>query len=135
MDVLSSENKRLSQKVKNLESQLELSRKTAEFHGSDSPTVEDILRKNATEMRNSRVSRASRVHLEPLHISSSHTRLSRSNSGDSEYSKIAKSSSSGESNGKVSSRGRHSGSSDEKQQKHSLKHGTEKTTSSLCAVM
>lgn len=136
MQVLESDNKRLLQKVKNLESQLEVARKSAEL-GSETPNspVEEILRRTASDLRKSRVSRVSRVHLEPLSLTNSQSRITRTNSRDSVQSK-AKSSNSSDS-GKdekslLSSSKSGSKSSDEK---HVIKKGNEKTTSSLCAVM
>lgn len=135
MEELGSENKRLSQKVKHLESQLELSRKSTEFYGSDTPTpsVEDILRKNAEDLHCSHVSRVSRVHLEPINMSHSH--LSRTNSGNSENSKF-KSSSSGSSSGKLSGMfALKNGSKSVEHPRQTVKTGHERTTSSLCLLM
>ncbi|EDO33572.1 predicted protein [Nematostella vectensis] len=87
MEALAVENKRLTQKVKHLETQLELARKSADLASDSSgPSVDEILRKTTADMRNSRVGlRPSRMSIHSNN--GSHARLAREPSKESFHSK------------------------------------------------
>ncbi|EDO39819.1 predicted protein [Nematostella vectensis] len=87
MEALAVENKRLTQKVKHLETQLELARKSADLASDSSgPSVDEILRKTTADMRNSRVGlRPSRMSIHSNN--GSHARLAREPSKESVHSK------------------------------------------------
>ena len=138
LGVSDGENKRLQQRTKHLETQLELARKTAEI-GADSIPVDEIMRKTSQDMRrNSRIIRPSRA-VAPLSSSGSSTgiKLVRVSSIDSVGTKNTSSSDTEKGTkasdvkavklttgkkGKDDCGGRH-------------KLGTEKITSGLCTVM
>ena len=139
LGVSENESKRLLQRTKHLETQLELARKTAEI-GADSVSVDEIMRKTTQDMRTARPSRATRPSraVAPFTPGSSGVKLPRKSSTDSLGTKISSSSDSGkgtkESGMKASkvSAGKKA-KKDESEGRHKM--GTEKTTSSLCTIM
>ena len=137
LGVSENESKRLQQRAKHLETQLELARKTAEI-GADSVSVDEIMRKTTQDMRNTRPSRIMRPSraVAPCPSVSSGVRVPRGNSSDSLGTKNTTSSDSGtKENGMKASKG----SSGKRAQREGTegrhKLGTEKITSSLCTIM
>ena len=139
LGVSENESKRLQQRAKHLETQLELARKTAEI-SADSVSVDEIMRKTTQDMRNARpcrIMRPSRA-VAPCPSVSSGVRVPRGNSSDSLGTKNTTSSDSGKGtkeNGMKASKG----SSGKRAQREGTegrhKLGTEKITSSLCTIM
>lgn len=140
LEVSENESKRLQQRTKHLETQLELARKSAEL-GSDSISVDEIMRKTTQDMRsarNSRVIRPSRaVAPSPSVSSSPGFKLPRISSNDSLGTKITSSSDSGKGTKESGMKGSKGSASkknkDEGNGRHKL--GTERITSSLCVIM
>ena len=140
MEVSENESKRLQQRTKHLETQLELARKSAEL-GADSISVDEIMRKTTQDMRgarNSRVIRPSRAVAPCSSVSSSQgVKLPRISSNDSIGTKNTSSSDSGkgtkESGMKSSKVSPGKKAKDDSDGRHKL--GTERITSSLCAIM
>lgn len=142
LGVSESESKRLQQRTKHLETQLELARKSAEL-GADSVSVDEIMRKTTQDMRsarNSRILRPSRSvapYPGSLASSSAGVKLTRFSSNDSIATKNTSSSDSGKGtkeSGLKSSKGSASKKAKENGEgRHKL--GTERITSSLCTVM
>lgn len=138
LGVSENETKRLQQRTKHLETQLELARKTAEI-GADSVSVDEIMRKTTHDMRGSRSIRGLRQSraIAPSLSGSSSSKLRRLSSTDSIGTKNTSSSDtekgtkeSGTKTSKLQTckKGKEVG-----EGRHKL--GTEKTTSSLCAIM
>ena len=140
LEVSENENKRLQQRTKHLETQLELARKSAEL-GTDSISVDEIMRKTTQDMRsarNSRIIRPSRtVAPSPSGPSSPGFKLPRISSNDSLGTRNTSSTDSGKGtkdSGMKSSKGSASKKTkDEGNGRHKL--GTERISSSLCAIM
>ena len=142
LEASESENKRLQQRTKHLETQLDLARKSAEL-GADSVSVDEIMRKTTQDMRsarNSRIIRPSRS-VAPAPGSSTSTsagvRLRRFSSNDSVGTKNTSSSDSGKGT-KESAAKSYKGSLGKKAKENSderHKMGTERITSAFCAVM
>lgn len=140
LEASENENKRLQQRTKHLETQLDLARKSAEL-GADSVSVDEIMRKTTQDMRsarNSRIIRPSRsVAPAPGSSTSAGVKPRRFSSNDSLGTKITSSSDSGKgtkesaaksSKGSLGKKGKDNGDG-----RHKM--GTEKITSALCAVM
>lgn len=140
LEVSENESKRLQQRTKHLETQLELARKSAEL-GADSISVDEIMRKTTQDMRsarNSRVIRPSRaVAPSPSVSSSPGFKLPRISSNDSLGTKNTSSTDSGKGTKESGMKGSKGSASkknkDEGNGRHKL--GTERITSSLCSVM
>ena len=140
LEVSENENKRLQQRTKHLETQLELARKSAEL-GADSISVDEIMRKTTQDMRsarNTRVIRPSRAVAPCSSVSSSQgAKLPRMSSNDSIRTKNTSSSDSGKGTKESGMKGSKGSASkkakDEGDGRHKL--GTERITSSLCAIM
>lgn len=136
LGVSENENKRLHQRTKHLETQLELARKTAEI-GTDSISVDEVMRRASQDLRRSsrRPSRA----VVPLSSagSSSGMKLARVPSIDSLGTRNT-SSSDNDKGTNVSEGKTVRISAGKKGKDHTLgrhKLGSERITSSLCAVM
>ena len=138
LGVSENESKRLQQRTKHLETQLELARKTAEI-GADSVSVDEIMRKTTQDMRSARSSRIIRPSraVAPCSSGSSGGKLVRLSSTDSVGTKNTSSSDSGkgakESGIKASKLFAGKKGKDDVDGRHKL--GTERITSSLCAIM
>ncbi|XP_048586499.1 stress response protein NST1 [Nematostella vectensis] len=138
MEALAVENKRLTQKVKHLETQLELARKSADLASDSSgPSVDEILRKTTADMRNSRVGlRPSRMSIHSNN--GSHARLAREPSKESVHSKGSGSSDSvkNSKSSKTSKSPARGNSKDGGETGNGrVTNGNEKVTSALCVVM
>jgi len=139
LDVSENESKHLQQRTKHLETQLELARKSAEL-GTDSISVDEIMRKTTQDMRsarNSRIIRPSRaVAPSPSVSSTPGFKLPRISSNDSLGTKNTSSTDSGKGT-KESVKGSKGSASKKNKDEGSGRHklGTEKITSSLCAIM
>jgi len=140
LEVSENESKRLQQRTKHLETQLELARKSAEL-GTDSISVDEIMRKTTQDMRsarNSRIIRPSRaVAPSPSVSSSPGFKLPRISSNDSLGTKNTSSTDSGKGTKESGVKGSKGSASKKNKDEGSGRHklGTERITSSLCAIM
>jgi len=138
LEVSENESKRLQQRTKHLETQLDLARKSAEL-GTDSISVDDIMRRTTQDMRrNSRIRPPRAVAPSSSVLSSSPGfKLPRLSSNDSLGTKITSSTDSGKGTKESGMKGSKGFASKKNKDDGNGRHklGTERTTSSLCVIM